>query len=918
MDRQRFADGSGGDRDDDDDDDDDDGYDDDNKDLREYFFKLFSNRSVYDVFESPFRNSTPTGSTAQRIAKAGQELLTNSNEPILSNLTTLSSDWTIDQTDPCFVLSGINHTLGNVTFWDNSSYPHEGWIGHCNLSTTTTNHGEVVVPMDLWQVVLFSTLAGCTSLITVVGNLIVLLSFIIERSIRQPTNYFIASLAVSDLIIGSISMPFYTLYLVAGQRWNLGPNLCDLWLSIDYTVCLASIYTVFCITIDRFCSVTIPAKYRDWRTERKVLVIIATTWIIPILVFFVSIFGWQYIVGERTVEEGKCYVQYMDNPIFNCFLQVGYFWITLIIMFILYTCIYRVALRMAAKSEQKYKKMTTLVSVAGQTMTTIGMNIGHRASLNPDSSQQNQKHETNCLQNSRLVTMASVTSSSTTDDRKASAVPPLPDQPQRPPGTNDPHHLHPGDFSTREVMHQPPSSIISSDGNSLASNNPQEDGVECLTSTGQDGFRLQATLSPDDERHNSVIPSVKFEDQTLSCSSDNACEPLGITRCSSGSHPCLSKCEKDCLNPKTPDRSCTDEKPTNNSNCSLGVYESRRETSDDDEADTSRLIQRPVNCPNLEEGKKAVGLCQAAVSSDTPACEEKNDDPFSFPSPKTYRKQFKNGDKASLVHQSPDTPKQNISASAHGTRVSDKSTEKHYRPAKHDGVCPNKHGSKTKSKESIGNPKNKFFLNFRNREYFRQKRKQQLKNSASNYSQQKQQDSRLKVLKRYFSESDARRGQRTNSTKSTFSEKFFRSGSEISKQSRTDVGRGTPLKGFMPLCFGKKATSIVITPAGTSKKRSDHSGGGRNKSENRARKALRTITIILGAFVVCWTPWHVLSLIIGFKGDQLPAVISGLLYDISYWLCYLNSPINPFCYALANQQFKKAFSRILKLHWHRT
>jgi len=53
------------------------------------------------------------------------------------------------------------------------------------------------------QLVVLSLLAGSTSLVTIAGNVIVILSFIIERSIRQPTNYFIASLAVSDLLIGS-------------------------------------------------------------------------------------------------------------------------------------------------------------------------------------------------------------------------------------------------------------------------------------------------------------------------------------------------------------------------------------------------------------------------------------------------------------------------------------------------------------------------------------------------------------------------------------------------------------------------------------------------------------------------------------------------------------------------------------------
>jgi len=173
--------------------------------------------------------------------------------------------------------TGNMQHLSCVDRWPACNQLNESMFHHSNSSDLELDGSPgldyvtaVATNYTLAQTVILGLLAGSTSLVTISGNLVVILSFILERSIRQPSNYFIASLAVSDLLIGSISMPFYTVYLLSGKYWPLGVTLCDLWLSLDYTVCLCSIYTVFCITIDRFCSVQIPAKYRNWRTERKV------------------------------------------------------------------------------------------------------------------------------------------------------------------------------------------------------------------------------------------------------------------------------------------------------------------------------------------------------------------------------------------------------------------------------------------------------------------------------------------------------------------------------------------------------------------------------------------------------------------------------------------------------------------------
>uniref|UniRef100_A0A1I7X9F2 G_PROTEIN_RECEP_F1_2 domain-containing protein n=1 Tax=Heterorhabditis bacteriophora TaxID=37862 RepID=A0A1I7X9F2_HETBA len=67
-------------------------------------------------------------------------------------------------------------------------------------------------------------------------------------------------------------------------------------------------------------------------------------------------------------------------------------------------------------------------------------------------------------------------------------------------------------------------------------------------------------------------------------------------------------------------------------------------------------------------------------------------------------------------------------------------------------------------------------------------------------------------------------------------------------------------------------------------------GTYKSRSENRARKALRTITFILGSFIILWTPFYVLATIYGFCESCKSSSSFNLLYKVSFIFVYLIIP----------------------------
>lgn len=748
-------------------------------------------------------------------------------------------------------------------------------------------------------------------------------------------------------------MPFYTVYILMGY-WNLGPLLCDLWLSVDYTVCLVSQYTVLLITIDRFCSVKIAAQYRSWRTKNRVIWMVTITWIIPALLFFISIFGWEHFIGYRDLDPGQCTVQFLKDPVFNTALIIGYYWTTLVVLFILYGGIYKTAYDMQKKSEAKQRKMQSMVALSAGAMSGMagraaGIGISKTQStllsqdkpkLSASGDEEGGGDGSGQKTSSKTSGTTGVTTDSTEKQIGGSIVPTETEKSER---SSSPA------FDSDEESTLGPGQQLTSirKRSSLAGLVVQTGALPVFSTNGH----LNGIVHPAKADLNQVQPSKKLpplagstcdtatqKAQTLPkiqelslLDTDNVLEPDRSSsqtltpeqsHCDATPHQRLASAETS--PPTHPTRSISGSQQ----NIIPPPTQFRSSPQASDSPSTSSSTDRPKSLVVSSHGTGTFDILTGLDGGDLRYMDESS---VILPSPSyespsssfsySLANPFSSAPSSPILGNIPTSSNTSLLQAAL-IRATAQQVSNQQSGGKQSQPIMSNASSQTHpprvfitQKSNVASQTSPTVSKVHTEVSVKAKdaKQQPVTTIVSTHAVEKNNGTN-----QAYSDQDARINPPQNSSSSGSTMVPTISGAtgneqDAKKQSKKRGDTRGSEEGGSRKDFVKTIGKRLKTKT---QRRDPLLSRQKSRTENRARKAFRTISFILGAFVACWTPYHILALVEGFCTNK--PCTNEHLFMFSYFLCYTNSPINPFCYALANQQFKKTFTRILKGDLHMT
>ena len=191
------------------------------------------------------------------------------------------------------------------------------------------SRAKVVLETGAYALILF---------VLFVGNLITLFVITFNHRMRTIPNMLVASLAISDFLLGALSACPIALTTLATSEWPFNDTTCQYQGYVAVTLAVASTQTLALMAVNRYFRIVSPAKYRRYFTKKRTTIMILVLW------FYCMWAPLPYILsGYKMVFHPSkffCYLQIDSGP-FTAFLVTVYVGLPTCVIFFCYLRIFQ-------------------------------------------------------------------------------------------------------------------------------------------------------------------------------------------------------------------------------------------------------------------------------------------------------------------------------------------------------------------------------------------------------------------------------------------------------------------------------------------------------------------------------------------------------------------------------------------------
>lgn len=172
----------------------------------------------------------------------------------------------------------------------------------------------------------------------ILGNLLIIISLLRFHRLRKRIYILIGNLAVSDLLIGLVFIPYDLVFLsnleLARQKY-----FCLIRHSLSDMLLGASVMNLFAISFERYMAVVHPLKHTVICSWQAISIIVVASWLLSILLASLPILGWN-----QWEDNIPCDIELIWTKAYKSIMFI-YFASSLIVNFFMYVKVVRTAWR---------------------------------------------------------------------------------------------------------------------------------------------------------------------------------------------------------------------------------------------------------------------------------------------------------------------------------------------------------------------------------------------------------------------------------------------------------------------------------------------------------------------------------------------------------------------------------------------